>query len=57
MVAFITAVSCVNEDLHTSGYENAKWITYQNYNAHASVPLQAANYVIFMNKYIWIVIL
>ena len=51
----MTAGPCVDKDLHTNIHEKVTWISFNNHfktNAYATIHVE--NYVILMNKYIWI---
>ena len=54
MVVLLTATPCLGKDLRTNGYGKT-WIRLSNYvNTSVNVPITDWNYVILMNKSLWI---
>ena len=54
MVVLLTATPCLGKDLRTNGYVKT-WIRLSNYfNTSVNVPITDWNYVILMNKSLWI---
>ena len=54
MVVLLTATPCLGKDLRTNGYGKT-WVRLSNYfNTSVNVPITDWNYVILMNKSLWI---